>query len=886
MFSGAKKSIRLKVALVLMTLVVIVTSVHMGMGLLAMQDRLIETVRDDITVISDVADRLVSTHRELLKTEAKNIAEKLAGVPDSQVKSFLESVLYMNENIISLTVFSRDGIVASHGDFPAPGSLLFSNQYLPEAFAGHAVFSSTYWDGRTERLVMYVYVPIEKDRVLAVTIPGMFFGDLLSDIRIWNTGNIFIIDSQGTLIASMREHYVLERINFIERSINEPIFKEIGDFFAEMVRGKSGFGHYVFDGEERLCVWKKVTDSAEGWSLGVVAPLSEGPVAQAQFGLLFSGAIFMLLGAVAVVFISGKVARPLQRIEEQNKSLVELNMAVEAANEAKSNFLANVSHEMRTPMNAIIGLSELMLSESEIQAEVRERLSKVYGAGVTLLSIVNDILDISKIESGKFELVPDIYDLPSFINDTVTLNIMRIAEKPIRFVLSIDETLPVRLIGDDLRIKQVCNNLLSNAFKYTREGTVEWRLSCEREGDSVWMTCVVRDTGIGIKSEDVGKLFSDYSQVDTRSNRRIEGTGLGLALARRMVELMDGTISVESEYGQGSTFTARFRQKPVSDETIGPEVVKNLKNMNYSRNRLDTKARFIRVQMPYARVLVVDDVLTNLDVARGMLKPYGIKVDCVTSGQEAIDLIRKGEVIYDAIFMDHMMPEMDGIEAVRIIRNDIGTDYAETIPIIAMTANAIVGNEEMFLRSGFQAFIAKPIDVMLLDSVIRHWIRDKSQEKGLADMQAQDVSDVRFRQGERQAVTESMDDRRESDAIIPGLELEECLKRFGGDEEVLRDILDSYVHNIPVMLEKIRAVTQERLADYAVIVHGIRGSSHNVCAQVVGDLAQALEDAAMAGNFAFVEANNGAFLLAVEELIAEISGFLSGTRSLTPGASL
>ncbi len=873
MFSGAKKSIRLKVALVLMTLVVIVTSVHMGMGLLAMQDRLIETVRDDITVISDVADRLVSTHRELLKTEAKNIAEKLAGVPDSQVKSFLESVLYMNENIISLTVFSRDGIVASHGDFPAPGSLLFSNQYLPEAFAGHAVFSSTYWDGRTERLVMYVYVPIEKDRVLAVTIPGMFFGDLLSDIRIWNTGNIFIIDSQGTLIASMREHYVLERINFIERSINEPIFKEIGDFFAEMVRGKSGFGHYVFDGEERLCVWKKVTDSAEGWSLGVVAPLSEGPVAQAQFGLLFSGAIFMLLGAVAVVFISGKVARPLQRIEEQNKSLVELNMAVEAANEAKSNFLANVSHEMRTPMNAIIGLSELMLSESEIQAEVRERLSKVYGAGVTLLSIVNDILDISKSESGKFELVPDIYDLPSFINDTVTLNIMRIAEKPIRFVLSIDETLPVRLIGDDLRIKQVCNNLLSNAFKYTREGTVEWRLSCEREGDSVWMTCVVRDTGIGIKSEDVGKLFSDYSQVDTRSNRRIEGTGLGLALARRMVELMDGTISVESEYGQGSTFTARFRQKPVSDETIGPEVVKNLKNMNYSRNRLDTKARFIRVQMPYARVLVVDDVPTNLDVARGMLKPYGIKVDCVTSGQEAIDLIRRKDVTYDAIFMDHMMPEMDGIEAARIIRNEIGTDYAETIPIIAMTANAIVGNEEVFLHSGFQAFVAKPIDVMLLDSVIRHWIRDKSLEKGLADMQAQDASDVHFGPGRTGA------ERNGSGMTIPGLELEECLKRFGGDEEVLRNVLDSYVHNIPLMLEKIRAATQERLGDYAVVVHGIKGSSHNICAQAVGELAQALENAAMAGNFVFVEANNGAFLQAVEEQIAEIAKFLSDARS-------
>jgi CheY-like chemotaxis protein/anti-sigma regulatory factor (Ser/Thr protein kinase) len=467
----------------------------------------------------------------------------------------------------------------------------------------------------------------------------------------------------------------------------------------------------------------------------------------------------------------------------------------------------------------------------------------------------------------------------------VTLNIIRIAEKPIEFVLSISETLPVKLMGDDLRIKQVCNNLLSDAVRYTREGAVEWQLSCEREGDSVWMSCVVKDTGIGIKSEDLSKLFSNYSQVDTKSNRKIEGTGLGLALARRMVELMDGTISVESEYGKGSTFTARFRQKFVSDETIGPGVVKNLKSMNYSRNRLDTKARFVRVQMPYARVLVVDDVPTNLDVARGMLKPYGMKVDCVAGGQEAINLIRKKEVIFDAIFMDHMMPEMDGIEAVRIIRNDIGTDYAETVPIIAMTANAIVGNEEMFLRSGFQAFIAKPIDVMLLDSVIRYWIRDKSLEKGLDDRQAKEHSHF-GQERERRTGTDRRRGQDEFGATIPGLDLEECLGRFGGDEEVLRGILDSYVLNIPLMLEKIQAVTQEGLADYAVIVHGIRGSSHSICAQAVGDLAQALENAAKAGDFAFVEANNGAFLQAVKEQVAEISGFLSRSTPLTPGAGL
>jgi CheY-like chemotaxis protein len=266
-----------------------------------------------------------------------------------------------------------------------------------------------------------------------------------------------------------------------------------------------------------------------------------------------------------------------------------------------------------------------------------------------------------------------------------------------------------------------------------------------------------------------------------------------------------------------------------------------------------------------------------------MLKPYGMKIDCVDGGQKAVDLIRKREVTYDAIFMDHMMPEMDGIEAVRIIRNEIGTDYAKTIPIIAMTANAIVGNEEIFLNNGFQAFIAKPVDIMLLDSVIRHWIRDKSMEGRYAGPQAEakEQSDPDFQQEEqkeRRTGTErrSWRVRQESGeaAVIPGLDLEGCLERFGGDEEILRTILDSYVRNTPVMLEKIRAITREKLVDYAVIARGIKGSSHNVCAQAVGDFAQELEQAAKTGDFASIEAKNGAFLLAVEEQVAKISEFL------------
>jgi signal transduction histidine kinase len=253
--------------------------------------------------------------------------------------------------------------------------------------------------------------------------------------------------------------------------------------------------------------------------------------------------------------------------ERDNQLEIALSDA-RAANQAKSNFLAHMSHEMRTPLNAVIGLSELTLSEERLSNEAESNLEKIYGAGSTILSIVNDILDISKIESGKIELHPVEYDMPSFINDIVTLNIVRIGEKPITFKLYVDEKLPGTLFGDDLRVKQVFNNLLSNAFKYTNEGMVEWRVSFTREGEEVCLVSSVTDTGIGIRPEDADKLFTDYGQVDIGTNRSVEGTGLGLSIARRIVEMMGGAITMESEYGKGTTFHVRLWQKSASDTVI------------------------------------------------------------------------------------------------------------------------------------------------------------------------------------------------------------------------------------------------------------------------------------------------------------------------------
>ncbi|MDR2952945.1 MAG: response regulator, partial [Treponema sp.] len=398
-----------------------------------------------------------------------------------------------------------------------------------------------------------------------------------------------------------------------------------------------------------------------------------------------------------------------------------------SASEAKSRFIANMSHEMRTPMNVVVGLTDLMLEENE-PVNIKENLKKINTAGNTLLGLISDVLDISKIEAGKLELTPVQYDVASLLNDIITLNMIRIEDKPITFRLDIEEELPCTIYGDDLRVKQIANNILSNAFKYTREGTVTLGMSCIRtEGNDVWVHFYVSDTGIGIRSEDLDKLFSDYNQLDTRANRNVGGTGLGLSITKKLVELMGGEISVESEYGKGSTFRVRIKQRFVNDRTIGAETARNLSGLNYTDNKKKAFEKFVRPDLGYAKVLVVDDMQSNLDVAASMLRKYKIHVDCVLSGQAAIEKIKLEEPVYDAIFMDHMMPKMDGVEATVKIRA-LGTKYAQTIPIIALTANAIAGNEQMFLENGFQAFLPKPINIMSLDLAVRRWVRDKSRE--------------------------------------------------------------------------------------------------------------------------------------------------------------
>jgi signal transduction histidine kinase/DNA-binding response OmpR family regulator len=404
-------------------------------------------------------------------------------------------------------------------------------------------------------------------------------------------------------------------------------------------------------------------------------------------------------------------------VSERTAELEKQTVAALRASQAKSDFLADMSHEIRTPMNAIIGIAQIVLQKGGLAAEQREALERIYSAGSNLLGIINSILDLSKIETGNLELNPAEYELPSLINDVAQINVVRIGAKPIEFRIEVSEQLPLCLYGDELRLKQILNNLLSNAIKYTAAGYVKLAVSHSGAGEGVFLTFAVEDSGQGLKPEDQERLFSKYLRFNVDENRSTEGTGIGLTITRSLVQMMAGTITVASEYGKGSTFTVTVQQKALSGESIGLECAERLHSLSFADNQHLQSLQITHRPLPEAKVLVVDDVETNLYVAEGLLAPYQMAVETATSGFEAIERVGAGHS-YDIVFMDHMMPLMDGIETTRKLR-ELGYEGV----IVALTANALVGAAEMFKQNGFDDFISKPIDVEQLDECLNRHVR-------------------------------------------------------------------------------------------------------------------------------------------------------------------
>ena len=546
-------------------------------------------------------------------------------------------------------------------------------------------------------------------------------------------------------------------------------------------------------------------------------------------------------------------------LREQKAVIEEMRKAEVAAesDKAKSRFLAKMSHEIRTPMNAIMGVTEILTQDETLSEKTADGLYRIHNSCDLLLGIINDILDFSKIEAGKLDIVPVEYEVASLISDSVQLSVMWIESKPIEFELEIDENLPLNLIGDDLRIKQILSNLLSNAFKYTESGKVILSVGLQPclTDKEIILVISVKDTGFGMTPEQVSRLFDEYSRFDQSNNRTIDGVGLGLTITQSLVDLMGGDIHVHSEAGKGSLFTVRLPQEVAGSQTLGKELTDNLRNFRFDYNAHRKRLQIVREPMPYGNVLVVDDIETNMYVAAGLLRPYKLKVDTAKGGQEAIDKIQSGKV-YDVVFMDHMMPGMDGVETTHYLR-----DLGYSSPIVALTANAVIGQAEKYFQNGFDAFISKPIDIRQLDSVLNRFVRDKQPPEVIEAARLQNYDEPPPENGNINGQSIMLDSE------IPGLDIAQGLKKYDGNVNTYLNILRSYVTDNRHLLEILKTVSEENLKSYEIAVHGIKGTSFSIFADEIGEKAKSLEKAAIAGDLNFINKHNDAFLESVRQLI-------------------
>ena len=746
---------------------------------------------------------------------------------------------------------------------------------------------------------------------------------------------------------------LLSRTNYLE----QPGYK------ANIVFNRVYESSFGFNAEES--VLKSIVDKAQRFvdTSGISDRWSRKTldyrvkIAQAQIPWLVGatvGLVFLFALTFMILRMHQHEGQRLERIvHERTKELEMQTKAAQVASRAKGEFLAHMSHEIRTPMNAIIGMSELAQRTKDIHV-ISTYVMDIKRAGNNLMSIINDIMDFSKIESGKLDITPVPYLLSSLINDVLSVTSVRLLEKPIIFTVNVDGGIPDSLFGDETRIRQVMINLLSNAIKYTEEGHISLTINGTRNDDkTIALSFEVEDSGIGIKPEDMDSVFDTFVRLEHNRNRYIEGAGLGLSISRNLCQAMGGDISASSVHGEGSVFKATFVQRFLDEKGLAtvenPEskrvlfydsrpfyaesvlfalhnlgvpvtvaadaedflskllsgahsfafassgvvidralnmiknkglqtelvLLSNLENAHCARDiqnitmpaysltvaNVLNHAKFAescsngrsaaRFTAPDARALVVDDNRTNLRVAQGLLAPYLIKVDTCEKGEDALALANSTR--YDLIFMDHMMPVMDGIETTERLRAMNNPD----VPIIALTANAVSGMHEMFLEKGMDDFLSKPIDPLKLDMILYKWIPRHKQ-----------ITSDENESGER---TPDQSSEWLEWANVEGIDVRSAQLRFDGDLDAYRQVIQVYAEHTPAVLSRLRNPSKDSIAGYVIDVHGIKSSSYSICAGAVGMLAEELEARAKAGDIEEVLAKNDCFILAAEKLIENLA---------------
>ena len=576
--------------------------------------------------------------------------------------------------------------------------------------------------------------------------------------------------------------------------------------------------------------------------------------------------IILIIVQIIAALLSFLIVRPYVKAQGE---LLEEKVRAETANHAKSDFLANMSHEIRTPINAVLGMNEMILREGRKSQELTDNDTQarkeamknivvysgdIENAGHNLLAIVNDILDFSKIESGRMDLVESPYQLSSMLNDLSNMTLFKARDKGLDFIIDVDESLPDELFGDEMRIKQIFTNLLNNAVKYTEHGNIRFRLTGDKEEDVVILSACVRDTGIGIKTEDREKLFNMFQRLDIEHNSTIEGSGLGLAITQRLLEMMGGTIKVESEYGKGSAFTVTIPQRIVSDVPVGDF------QKRFEENVLGAAVYRESFRAPKAHILIVDDTKMNLTVVVNLLKNTKMKIDTSSSAAGAVALAEINR--YDLILMDQRMPEMDGTEALHRIRGS-ASGASKDSPVICLTADAVVGAKERYLEEGFTDFLTKPIDSYALEKMLMKYLPEEKVESVVEDSEPSK---------NKAEINEDGYNALRDAGIEPRVGLPYCQN----DEEFYRTLLAEYARGKQEKSEMLtKSFEAEDWHNYAIYVHALKSTSKTIGALLLSEQAAKLEAAANTGDASTIRKEH-------DDMMERYNSVTEGIRAFMP----
>ena len=543
-----------------------------------------------------------------------------------------------------------------------------------------------------------------------------------------------------------------------------------------------------------------------------------------------------------------------------NKKLQELKDMADAANRAKSNFLANMSHEIRTPINTILGMDEIIIREAT-EKPIIGYAENIRDASTTLLSLVNDLLDFSKIECGKMEILPVEYEIANVLSEIMNMIEIKVANKGLEFTPVIAEDIPYLLYGDDVRLRQIIINLLTNAVKYTKEGSVVLKVDWTEAGDSsINLIVSVTDTGIGIKQDDIDKLFVSFERIEERRNRNIEGTGLGLSITKQLLELMGSDLNVRSDYGIGSTFSFVLKQGIRDRKPIG----KFREKYAYSREK-HKKYRTTFVA-PNAHILVVDDNAMNISVVEGLLKSTQIKVDKASGGLEALDLCAAN--YYDLILMDHMMPNIDGIETLHRLKETEGPN--QDTPVIVLTANAVSGAKEMYESEGFIDYMSKPIQGKPLEEKILEYLPENRYVLVEYDKVEQDIFSKLWK---------SIADEILAEYSFEYIDVPSAIESAEGSQDTFRFLLESFRDNSSKNKNDIIASYEaEDYTNYTIYVHALKSTSKMIGALVLSEKARLLELAGKEQKIDYIKDSHDEVIDLFENVIAEITDYLTKVK--------